>query len=249
MARYLKIDGDEDGVITTVELTGREVMSVAYGKVTEVRFYGAPCAAFAIHDRLSEQELKREYFRSRDLCHPNVLKFLGLYSTSKPLSLLVTEMVHETVTSFVESQSRLPLHVKLCILLDVSKGLWYLHAQNPPIVHGSLSCDSIFLTDQLEAKISTLKLDNSESTKSKAQEALLETQYDSGLPIDVFSYGSVVLHVVNQELPKPLIDNEAHRNPKMIAELKHQGYLSNIVGLEVPLLPLVETCLSGDPTI
>jgi len=224
-----------------------------YGKVTEVRYYGAQCAAFTLQDCLNakelEEQLKQKFYQSiSDLCHPNVLKFLGLCHSDSSKLMLVTEMVDETLTSLVESQLNVPLHVKLSMLKDVSRGLWYLHSHNPSIVHGRLSCNSIFLTDQLEAKIAILRLDGGSTLKSKAQEALQDTLAEC-VPIDVFSYGGVILHVVNQELPKPLHDSEAYQNPKIIPELKNQGYLSTIAGLEVALLPLVEACLSGDPTM
>jgi len=248
----------EHFVLDSVEFIGREIMD---GKVMVVQYYEAQCAAFAIRNRFDAEQLKgdfedhvkQQYCRNTNLSHPNVLKFLGLCHSDSIKQLLVTEMVHETVTSLVESQPNVPLHVKLSILLGVSSGLWYLHSRDPPVVHGRLSCNSIFLTDQLEVKIAVLGVDDvvgGSTPKSKAQEALQETltEYSTGVPIDVFCYGGVILHVVNQELPKPFYDNNAHHKSNLIFELSHQGYLSTISGLEIPLLPLVEACLSDDPT-
>ena len=181
-----------------------------------MRYYGAQCAAFTIprmiHDRFNakqiegglEEQLK---YQTINLCHPNILKFLHSESSKQ---LLVTEMVHETVTSLVESQPNVLLHVKLSILLGVSRGLWYLHSRNPPIVRGRLSCNSLVLDDQLEIKISIPRVFDmaiGSAPQSKAQEALQETltEYNTSVPIDVFSYGRVILHVVNQELPSHCI--------------------------------------------
>ena len=72
------------------------------------------------------------------------------------------------------------------------------------------------LTSQFVAKISDLgvaKVIQADSKKTKTRapgtvdfmppEALLETP-EYGPPLDVFSYGGVILHVVNQEWPTPL---------------------------------------------
>ena len=251
-------DTGERFVLNAIEHTGREIMDGEHGKVMEVRYYGAQCAAFAVHDRFNDKQLEgglkeQLKYQTTNLCHPNVLKFLGLCHSDSSKQLLVTEMVHETVTSLVESQPNVPLHVKLSILLGVSRGLWYLHSRNPPIVHGRLSCNSIFLDVQLEVKIfipRLLDMAGGSAPQSKAQEALQKTltEYNTSVPIDVFSYGRVILHVVNQELPKPLYSNEAHCKQNLISELKYQGYLNNIAGLEMALLPLVEACLSDDST-
>ena len=60
--------------------------------------------------------------------------------------------------------------VKLSILVDVSRGLWYLHSRNPPIVHRDLSPNNVLLTGQFVAKISDLgvaKVIEADSKKTK----------------------------------------------------------------------------------
>ena len=49
------------------------------------------------------------------------------------------------------------MYVKLSILQDISRGLCYLHARNPPIVHQALYSDNILLTKDLTAKIGDFK--------------------------------------------------------------------------------------------
>ena len=101
------------------------------------------------------------------------------------------------------------------MLLDVSRGLWYLHTHHPPIVHRDLSLNNVLLTSQFVAKISDLgvaKVIQADSKKTKTGShsrncglymPLLETP-EYGPPLDIFSYDGMMLHVVNQEWPKPL---------------------------------------------
>ena len=62
--------------------------------------------------------------------------------------------------------------VKLSILVDVSRGLWYLHSHNPPVIHRDLSPNNVLLTSQFVAKISDLgvaKVIEADSKKTKTR--------------------------------------------------------------------------------
>ena len=67
--------------------------------------------------------------------------------------LLVMERMQQSLTSLVEKYPNIPMCVKLPMLLDVSRGLWYLHS---PTVHQDLSPNKILLTSEFAAKISDL---------------------------------------------------------------------------------------------
>ena len=132
------------------------------------------------------------------------------------LPVLVMERMEESLTSVVGKYPNIPMCVKLSMLVDVSRGLWYLHSHNPPIIHRDLSPNNVLLTSQFVAKISDLgvaKVIEADSKKTKTPipgtvdfmglESLLETP-EYGPPLNVFFYGGVTLHVVNQEWPEPL---------------------------------------------
>ena len=174
------------------------------------------------------------------------------------------ERMQESLTSVVEKYPNIPMYVKLSMLLDVSRGLWYLHAHHPPIVHRDLSPNNVLLTSQFVAKISDLgvaKVIQADSNKTKTRapgtvdfmppEALLESP-EYGPPLDVFSYGGVILHVVNQEWPKPL--HYVMTNPKTgkmqaLSEVKRrQQHMKKMRGTPAELRPLVEQCLDNQPS-
>ena len=159
------------------------------------------------------------------------------------------------------------MYVKLSMLLDVSRGLWYLHTHHSPIVHRDLSPNNVLLTRQFEhfvAKISDLgvaKVIQADSKKTKTRapgtvdfmppEALLETP-EYGPPLDIFSYGGVILHVVNQEWPTPL--HYVMTDPKTgkiigLSEVeRRQQHMEKMTGTLADLQPLVKRCLDNQPS-
>ena len=171
---------------------------------------------------VSEKEFKftrdnflRECQQCAKLRHPNVVQFLGIYyKPGTPIPILVMEKMDESLRSYLEHHLKIPMTVKLQILLDVSLGLRYLHSQK--IVHRDLSSNNILLTTLLRAKISDLgvaKVVRSDSKKSLTKipgtadfmppEAQLNTPGIYDTPLDVFSYGGVVLHTATQLWPTP----------------------------------------------
>ena len=172
-----------DLYLTGVIPNGKDIGVGAFGKVFEVDYCGRVYAAKEIHSILV-QGVRREEFeatkkaflteciRSSSLGHENIVTFLGVYNPGghSLLPVLVMERMQESLTSVVEKYPNIPMHVKLSMLLDVSRGLWYLHIHHPPIVHGDLSPNNVLLTSQFVAKISDLgvaKLIQADRKKTK----------------------------------------------------------------------------------
>ncbi|XP_065908845.1 dual specificity protein kinase shkA-like [Dysidea avara] len=203
----------------------------AYGKVFEVEYDGKLCAGKEIHGWMvsdeftskgEQQKVKVDFLREchlwSTLRHPNVVLFLGIYYPSDDesgLPVMLMEKMRESVTSLVERHDDIPLLVKLSILHDVSLGLRYLHGRSPPIVHRDLSPNNILVTPHLEAKITDLGVAKAMITGARktmtqtpgtlvfmAPEALQEKPV-YGPPLDVFSFGGVILHITTQQWPDP----------------------------------------------
>ena len=268
----------QDLYLTGVRPNGKDIGVGAYGKVFEVECFGTVYAAKEIHSilvqgvRQEEFEATKKVFlteciRSGSLSHPNVVHFLGVYNPGGQslLPVLVMERMQESLTSVVEKYPNIPMYVKLSMLLDVSRGLWYLHGHHPPIVHRDLSPNNILLTSQFVAKISDLgvaKVIQADSKKTNTRapgtvdfmppEALLDTP-EYGPPLDVFSYGGVILHVVNQEWPKPLhYVMTVPKTRKLIAlsEVeRRQEHIDKMSGAPADLQTLAKQCLGNDLTV
>ena len=173
--------------------------------------------------------------------------------------------MQESLTSVVEKYPNIPMYVKLSMLLDVSRGLWYLHTHHLPIVHRDLSPNNVLLTSQFVAKISDLgvaKVIQADSKKTKTRapgtvdfmppEALVETP-EYGPLLDVFSYGGVILHVVNQEWPKPLhyvmTDPKTRKQVALSESQQRQEHIEKMSGAPAGLKFIVKQCLDDDSTV
>ena len=261
--------------LTGVRPNGKNIGVGAYGRVFEVEYCGSVFAAKEIHSvlvqgvRRVEFEITKKAFltecvQSSILGHPNVVQVLGVYNPGghSLLPVLVMERMQESLTSVVEKYPNIPMYVKLSMLLDVAQGLWYLHTHHLPIVHRDLSPNNVLLTSQFVAKISDLgvaKVIQADSKKTKTRapgtvdfmppEALLDTP-EYGPPLDVFSYGGVILHLVNQEWPKPLhfviIDPKTKKQVALSEAQRRQEHIDKLSGAPAGLQLLVKQCLHDD---
>ena len=81
-------------------------------------------------------------------------------------------------------------------------------------------------------------------------EALVENP-KYGPPLDVFSYGGIILHVINQKWPTPLhyvIIDPQTRIRRALSEIEgRQEHIEEMSGIPADLLPLVNECLDDLP--
>ncbi|KAJ7799288.1 kinase-like domain-containing protein [Mycena olivaceomarginata] len=80
------------------------------------------------------EEFSREAVIWRQLCHPNLLPFFGLYYLENRLCLVSPWMENGNIMEFLKFDP--PHSIRLSLILDVALGLEYLHEIN--IVHGDL---------------------------------------------------------------------------------------------------------------
>ncbi|XP_065906093.1 uncharacterized protein [Dysidea avara] len=273
--RHLKIPSSR------VRSTGVELGRGSYGKVFEVEYDGKSCASKEVHRWMMELPTAEEQSKIKDdflrechlwstLRHPNVVQFLGIYypsSDESVLPVMVMEKMQESVTSLVDKHDNIPLLVKLSILHDVSLGLRYLHGHNPPIVHRDLSPNNILVTPHLEAKITdlgvakTMMMGPNSKTMTKTPGTgvfmppeALDNKPVYGPPLDVFSFGGVILHVTSRQWPTPKswsqIDPKTRKRIILTSEVeRRQEYIDMMIGSDADLKPLVVSCLEDDPEL
>ena len=181
------------------------------------------------------------------------------------LPVMVMEMMADSLTSFVEKHEKIPVHVKYSVVHDVSLGLCYLHNHDPPIVHRDLSPNNVLLTAHHVAKISDLGVAkviraDSRKTMTKAPGTVdfmppecLDDTPEYGPPMDVFSFGGVMLHTFNQKWPSPSkqvqFDPKTRKRVALSEVERRQQCLDKMIGEAEVLRRLVEECLDDDPAV
>ncbi|KAJ7670949.1 kinase-like domain-containing protein, partial [Mycena rosella] len=91
----------------------------------------------------------------RQLCHPNLLPFFGLYYFQKRLCLVSPWMEHGHIRAFLKKEPY-DIDQLLSFILDIALGLKHLHENN--VVHGDLKGDNIFVTPSGRACIADFGL-------------------------------------------------------------------------------------------
>ena len=205
--------GDPDGelrYLDKVKITSEVLGQGSYGTVFKAKYKRAACAAKQL-DHLSnakERAFMLECLQHNKLSHPNIVKMLGVFRGKT--TFLVMELMGYNLTQLLENTHNIIMYVKLSILQDITRGLGYLHTQN--IVHQALYSDNILFTKGLLAKIGDFKT----GAETVSDQALLSVRWNTktkdflpdshdvlkyDIPLNVFSFGCIVCHVITQIWP------------------------------------------------
>ena len=85
--------------------------------------------------------------------HPHIVQFLGVcFPPGSRLPALIMEKLFIDLHNLLENNPNIPLSMKQDILLDVAKGLTYLHTRSPAIIHRDLSARNVLLNSAMVAK-------------------------------------------------------------------------------------------------
>ena len=205
------------------------------------------------------------YIRMSQLNHPNLVKFLGVhYKLGSDIPILIMEYLPLSLTECLK-QKIIPNYIKNSILLDVSRGLLYLHTLNPPVLHRDLTANNVLLTLNMSAKITDLgvsRVFEPEAFKiymrmstcpgtmvympPEAQKLNYKETNDTFNKLDVFSFGVLILHVYTQEWPEPADAFDEDNMPR--TEVQKRAHLLESVEIE-DLKQLAEQCLNNRPQL
>eukprot|EP01127_Copromyxa_protea_P014151 TRINITY_DN389_c1_g1_i1.p1 TRINITY_DN389_c1_g1~~TRINITY_DN389_c1_g1_i1.p1 ORF type:complete len:2271 (-),score=715.31 TRINITY_DN389_c1_g1_i1:92-6904(-) len=226
---------DIDSEVTTGKVLGKG----GFGTVYLGTFENNPVAVKVVHmgelpadadeEEIEERnkkfvsvlaEWRREVkFMSR-LVHPNLVKLVGFSFRDPPamvLELINCGDLHELIN---DPTKEIDWHLRMKIILDVVKGMAFLHTCEPPIVHCDLKSPNIMLKsldwrDPVCGKVADLGLAQELVTESfkgtrasdravanptwLAPEILAGKNY--GLPSDVYALGIVLWELYTRDHP------------------------------------------------
>ena len=266
-----------DFIIANIEL-GKQIGSGANGRILEAKWEGAIVAVKEIHSiftkEISEPEFQaletsfqRECKQSSRLCHPNIVRFLGIYyPPGSRMPSLVMERLHCSLKSLLEQNPVLPIETKLSIIHDVTLGLRYLHTRTPVIIHRDLSSNNVLISKGMEGKICDLGTVHLVDPKKQSQmtkapgtidfmppEALAageNVKYEREL--DVFSFGCVMLHTLSHQWPtpsEPVVTDPVTSKMEGKSEVERRSHYFDKIdkNLSGTVIPIIESCLDNAP--
>jgi serine/threonine protein kinase len=167
-----------DAMIEPQDLTvGERVGEGSYAFVHKGDFRGMVVAVKmirpqqSIFDRADSPKRRKEVadFRGeailmcqRGLVHPNIVMVMGLSPSPEgdDSFLIVTEYLARGSLSDVLADERvlLPLPMALMLMLEAARGILFLHASQPPIVHRDIKSANLLVTSDFRVKVSDFGL-------------------------------------------------------------------------------------------
>ena len=180
------------------------------------------------------------------------------------MPVIVMEKMQFSLSGLVEKHNDINVSFinTVTILNDVCSGLQYLHSRTPTIVHRDLTPNNILLCNHLRAKITdlgmarTLKTTDTRLTQTPGTPAFMspECLTDNpvyGLPLDIFSFGGVILYITTRQWPTPSswisFDHDTGEKLTLSEVQRRQRYLDAMTAAFAKFKPLVISCLDDNP--
>jgi serine/threonine protein kinase len=179
------------------------------------------------------------------LRHPCITTVMGAVLSKEPF-LVMECMSNGSLRSLLSNQT-FPLdpELSLPLLRDILQGMRFLHAANPPIVHGDLKAANVLVDENFRAKIADFG-----STKRKAgvvvgtpfwmaPELLLGGTVSPAT--DVYAFGVTLWELMTRKIP---YDDLSHLSQKEILTRVSKGDLrpNCEVGLDKELVACMHEC-------
>ena len=206
------------------------------------------------------------------LRYPHIVQFLGVcYLPGSRLPVLLMEKLMTSLDELLEKNKNIPLDIKVSILIDISRGLVYLHSSDPSIIHRDLSARNILLTTDMTAKIADLGVarmviiqpGRAAATMTRAPGNIIYmppeavgregTKYNTA--IDMFSFGVVALFTLTEVFPDDLqaanyfdpTTRQLVARTEIERRIEYIQLLYRDLGETHPLVRLVVHCLNYLP--
>jgi len=204
----------------------------------------------------------------RDLRHPNVLEFIGLCEINNSTYLVAPWMEDGTAIQYLKKEPR-EKHDYLKLLLQVSKGVQYLHLLKPLVVHGDLKGSNILISSSGDAVIADFGLsevideandpgNSSSFYKAGSRRWQAPELVNVNTPkearrttaSDMFAFGRVVIEVFTLEVPFANTNDLEIHSKAAAGELPARPTDPEVIarGLDRHMWRLVRNCCRVKPS-
>ncbi|KAN0064757.1 hypothetical protein ACQY0O_001814 [Thecaphora frezii] len=133
-----------------------------------------------IRDQLTEMDIK-ELSLLRDLKHENIVRFIGVSippdggKTSVPCMIVSELCVNGDLFDYIRNTSAPSDAEVFRILLEMARGLEYLHTRTPAIIHRDVKSTNVLITRNGTAKINDFGLAKVKNTQRSMMRSLVGT--------------------------------------------------------------------------
>ncbi|GJE96950.1 protein kinase [Phanerochaete sordida] len=213
--------GLDDREIPPEKLTKLEkIGSGGFKDVFIGKFKGRKVAIAEFRGQLNAMDIK-ELKLLGDFNHPNIVRFLGVSIPTNPKEtpvMIVSELCSNgDLFDYVRNVDPPTLYRVLSIMLDIARGLEYLHTRKPSVIHRDCKSSNILITSKGVAKITDFGLAKvKQSTRSMVRSLVGTVNWQApelwhphpkyNHKVDVFSCAMVFWemlqwHVPNKKFP------------------------------------------------
>lgn len=165
--------------------------------------------------KAQEEKIQQVFENLTQLEHPNIVKFHRYWTDThndKPRVIFITEyMSSGSLKQFLKRTKRnvkkLPLQAWKRWCTQILSALSYLHSCSPPIIHGNLTCDTIFIQHNGLVKIGSVAPDAIHHHVKTCRDNMknmhfIAPEYGASVTpaIDVYSFGMCALEMAALEI-------------------------------------------------
>jgi len=125
-----------------------------FGVVTKGYWRGIP-VALKQFDNIDPSKMKlmmNEFSTMTKLHHPNIIQLLGYFES--PYTIVMEYISRGSMSEFLKRYPWTTIHTKISFIMDIAKGLAYLHARKPSfIIHRDIKPSNFLVTQDYHIKI------------------------------------------------------------------------------------------------
>eukprot|EP00002_Diphylleia_rotans_P011084 TRINITY_DN2198_c0_g1_i3.p1 TRINITY_DN2198_c0_g1~~TRINITY_DN2198_c0_g1_i3.p1 ORF type:complete len:2302 (+),score=332.17 TRINITY_DN2198_c0_g1_i3:87-6992(+) len=165
-------------------------------------------------EKMAAEKLSESLSTLSQLRHPNILLYMGTCAEHANIAILVEYLKNGSLHDYLGAHPLLAMSIKIRLMGDIFKGLSFLHASNPPVIHGNLKSKNIMLDEYLNAKIGDFLLYDVANTQDQNRsgfEWLAPEQIQRGVSstkADIYSLGIVIWEILTQRRPYDEYENK-----------------------------------------